>query len=191
MNTPSFSPENYRGPNSIKISDSHRLTRNLTEILVGNNHIIRSETEGYSGDPVLIDSLVDAGIVLLQHKTGNEVYEYHGNGFTSLRGFLNSTKADSRGSIKRQRVIEKISDSIDNLSHDHVAVSFSRDATYHDIALDTSSNPVILPTGAIFRKYQNYGEAHARNSVVSMQIASSILAVLGSSDNTPFNGLVR
>jgi hypothetical protein len=191
MYTPSFNPEFEKERPSSTVSESHRLTSGLTEYFSGEKHIIHTDTEGYIASDDVKDKLKASGAILSEKESESNGFEYLADNLTSLRGFLNSTKVDSRGSQKRERVIHKISDFIDNLSHDQIVVTYDRQATYHDIALDSSSNPIILPTGAKFTAVESYFEANSRNNVMAMQVSSSILAVLGNADDTPFKGLIR
>jgi hypothetical protein len=187
-NSPSeFEPEILQP----SISDTHRVTLDFDEVLQGNKHLIITEHQGYVADDGLEERLLALGLILPGRETHEAEYEYEANGLTSLRGFLNSTKVDARGSEKRARVVEKISNSIDGLSHEQIVVTLDRDATYNDFALDSSSSPVLLPVGFRFSIVESHFEADTRNSVIGMQVASSILAVLGNADDTPFKGLVR
>jgi hypothetical protein len=184
-----FEPEQQKS--NFNVAETHRVTYNLKEVIRNHKHLIITERRGYVADVENLTILRRMGIVLPESDSTETGYEYTANNLTSLRGFLNSTKVDSRGSDKRARVIEKISNSLDDLSHEHLAMSLNRDVTYHDVALDSSSNPRFLPVGFNFYSTQSFIEADARNKIIGFQIGSSILAALGNSDDTPFKGLLK
>ncbi len=173
-----------------KNPEIHRLTESK-EHLSESAHLIYLDAPGYSGEDQVIKSLEEHGYILSPYSENDgNLWVYNAIGLSSIGGFLNSTRVDSRGAEKRTRIVQKIAGLIDEISADKIVIS-GDETTYKNLALDESTRPVFLPTGVSFYETDSVFEAESRNKVVKLQIASSILSVMGPEDRTPFEGLIR